>query len=554
MTHSIWRRQAADGEGSELRHVPAANKLAGRAARTCFLCALLSSAVLAGVVGVLVAGICKGTGGQFAYPLDDTYIHMAIAKNLAFHGVWGVTEHEFTASSSSAIWPLMLAGLFRCFGLREWFPLALNLLCAFGVCLFVGSEMLLKGARWWRVLALQMALIFLIPLAVIVTGGMEHSLHILLSLVFLVRSAEELLLPDKRWGYWLPLVTALMVGARFEGMFFVLTVALLFVVKGHITRALALLAAGAVPVLLQGAISVTHGWYWLPNSLLAKSELTAGTQWGVLLPFSWSVVENLLSAPHLLVLAVLVLGAAILDVARNHTFWRPRPVTSAVVLSGLALHLRYAELGWLYRYEAYLIGALLLVLALPEPGSRQPLQGRSRVTAIVLSVLLALCTTPLLSRSKLAHENTVRAGILRYYGHVLPARFLAQSARGRPIVLNDLGAVAYYTPSKVLDLCMLGSLYPLQRFRTKGVFSRADCEQWARSENAACAFLNKAWGHELTLVPQSWLHAASMQVTVDGEQEMYDFYVMNGGDAADLRQALVRFMSNESSGSHVVVK
>jgi hypothetical protein len=32
----------------------------------------------------------RQTNGHFVYSLDDPYIHLAVAKNLARHGVWGV--------------------------------------------------------------------------------------------------------------------------------------------------------------------------------------------------------------------------------------------------------------------------------------------------------------------------------------------------------------------------------------------------------------------------------------------------------------------------------
>lgn len=32
------------------------------------------------------------TDNHYIYPLDDTFIHLAMAKNFALHDVWGVTR------------------------------------------------------------------------------------------------------------------------------------------------------------------------------------------------------------------------------------------------------------------------------------------------------------------------------------------------------------------------------------------------------------------------------------------------------------------------------
>src|SRR5207245_7354192 len=87
-------------------------------------------AVLAAALGVVVAWSLRHSGGQIVYALDDAYIHMAMARNLAEHGVFGVTRYGFTSSSSSPLWTLLLAGLFALLGPRDWLPLALNVLCA----------------------------------------------------------------------------------------------------------------------------------------------------------------------------------------------------------------------------------------------------------------------------------------------------------------------------------------------------------------------------------------------------------------------------------------
>jgi len=68
--------------------------------------------------------------GHLVYALDDPYIHMAIAKNFAQHGVWGVTRYEFSSSSSSLLWTVLLSAIYLIFGTNEIAPLVLNVIVA----------------------------------------------------------------------------------------------------------------------------------------------------------------------------------------------------------------------------------------------------------------------------------------------------------------------------------------------------------------------------------------------------------------------------------------
>src|SRR6266700_705744 len=81
-------------------------------------------ATLLGCIAHLFQASAYLTGGSIVYSLDDPYIHMAMARSFAEHGVWGITPHGFTSSTSSPIWTLIIAVAFRFFGVHDWIPLA----------------------------------------------------------------------------------------------------------------------------------------------------------------------------------------------------------------------------------------------------------------------------------------------------------------------------------------------------------------------------------------------------------------------------------------------
>lgn len=124
---------------------------------------------------------------HFVYPLDDTYIHMAIAKNFALHGVWGVTRFGFTSSSSSVLFDLLIAGIYLFTGPRVWASLAISL-TGWALAVATANSMLPVDRRL-RLCAL-IALVLFTPLFCTAATGMEHTLHILLTLAFAWRAAR----------------------------------------------------------------------------------------------------------------------------------------------------------------------------------------------------------------------------------------------------------------------------------------------------------------------------------------------------------------------------
>ena len=138
---------------------------------------------LASEAAMLLA-ILQISHGHLVYPLDDTYIGMAMAKNLAQHGVYGMTKYGFTSSSSSPLFVLAMAACYAVVGVREWVPLVLSISCA-AAALLVADRIF---RRWLPDDGRFIALVCLSALAPLPTTGvlgMEHTLHIFLALLFI---------------------------------------------------------------------------------------------------------------------------------------------------------------------------------------------------------------------------------------------------------------------------------------------------------------------------------------------------------------------------------
>ena len=94
---------------------------------------------------LLAQGAAK-TDGLFIYPLDDSYIHMAISRHFVQDGAWSVhAGSAFTSTTSSPLWTLLLAIAYAIFGVSDWTPLLLNLL--FGSAALCLAAWLLRKTR-----------------------------------------------------------------------------------------------------------------------------------------------------------------------------------------------------------------------------------------------------------------------------------------------------------------------------------------------------------------------------------------------------------------------
>jgi len=221
---------------------------------------------------VLYVAILEMNSGRMIYTIDDVYIHLAISRNLNEFSVFGVTRYEFSSSSSSPFWNLIISAGFLLVGVNDMLPLALNAILSSIAVVTVYVLLKESGTSPRCITGVLLSFVFFTSLPGLVFTGMEHILHIILSLIFVVLSSR-ILSGDVRFGresFFLFIVTPFVSAIRFETIFIAIPVVLLFLMKRDWTHALIVLGMTAVPWVAYGIVSVQNGWLLLPNSLIVK--------------------------------------------------------------------------------------------------------------------------------------------------------------------------------------------------------------------------------------------------------------------------------------------
>ena len=226
------------------------------------------------LIGCLVFSV-RQNQEHLIYALDDPYIHMAIAKNFAQHGIWGITRFEFSSSSSSLLWVILLSLVYFLFGINELAPFILNVV--FAVAIFVLSYMLFRRyrIRSFIIFVGLTAMMFLTSLFSLIFCGQEHTLHLLITIAFVYLSAEIISkekINNQEYSLLL-ILSPLLTMSRYEGIFLLFVVSFLFIVKKKLLHALFLGGFGFLPIVIFGLLSVSKGWYFLPNSVLLKGNM-----------------------------------------------------------------------------------------------------------------------------------------------------------------------------------------------------------------------------------------------------------------------------------------
>jgi hypothetical protein len=474
---------------------------------------LIVLAVLWIVIVILLIQIISRNEATFSYALDDAYIHLAMAKHLVQNAVWGISPYEFSASTSSPGWTLLLAGLFAISGQAEIWPLILNLVLA-TLLLVIADRVLQRSihSALFRGLAL-LFILFITPLPTLVFSGMEHVLHLVLSAALFGRLYwyEFVVAPNRRLrvSFQLWLIVAVAMAVRYETVFLVGPLIMYYIWRRDWVLALGMAVAVIIGPIIVGIIQVAHGWYFLPNSLLAKG-ISAGLSGNVVQSLLSHFILMILRSAALFMMMLLVVAWLLVRPPYGSRRRDPRVGWGAAFIVAGFLQYGVAQVGWLYRYEAYLLifGSLMI---LAGNYGRDVLtwlhddQGRWKQVAVIFMSGLAVVTTIVFGyRAYHALGDITTATEQIYNEYFQMARFLRLYYPAETVVINDLGAIGFYTAVRPVDLFALGNRESLAAQLT-GTFDTAFIDRWTHEEGARLALIHDQYYTGTTQLPAQWV-------------------------------------------------
>jgi len=404
---------------------------------------------------------------NFSYCLDDTYIHMGIAKNLVKFNNWGSSIQGFESSTSSPIWTLIIAIFFFIFGINDFIPLIINFILGIALIISIAHFLRVKfNFKEFESYIYSLLIFLFIPGFVMIFIGMEHLLHIFLTLWF-TYFFLDVYFENKNHNLFY-LLTLLMGAIRYESLFLLIPINLLFLHKRNFKQIIIFSFLIILPIIIYGLISISNGSDFLPNSILVKGF--DGTFNKILNNLFILFHLNSISLPFLLPLLYLV---------RNYEN-KKISILLFIISFLLILQIFFASIGWFMRYEAWFLTLFLLTLIILY---KQLKKDKQQIYILIILFLFGL-------RFILGFSNILLVHYQIFHLNVNSGLFLREYYNNKTIVIHDLGGPSYYADVNLIDLNGLATK-EIQRERRNNNVSREFIIELTENADVAIVFKNE---------------------------------------------------------------
>jgi len=402
--------------------------------------------------------------GAWGFPLDDSWIHLHFARNLAEGRGFVYNPGRWVAGSTAPLWTLLLAAGDAVAGASVTTAKALGVACAVAASLVTRRAALAWGADPVAAGVAGVALLWMGPVAWGALSGMEVTLAALLVAGALLAHARDRLFATVLLG-------ALAVAARPEAA---LLLPLLALARPLTLRRVA--AFVVIPALvIAPVVAFSYATVGAPYPATAAAKVEGGLLgWlgGIREPLAltlavrpWAFLREWagwLWRTHALLPLALVPAVAVV--------WRRHGRALGVVALALGLHPLGMALLAPYRgpgfqegrYSIHLLPLAVVVLASALAGAAP----RWRRAALLVWLVLALATlAPAAERYAWGVQN-IEAMQVR-----LGRWVAANTPPGARLAVNDIGAIAWVSRREIIDLMGLVTpeILPYRRRGEEGI-------------------------------------------------------------------------------------
>lgn len=471
---------------------------------------------------VLVYGINNyfQTESFFSYILDDAYIHLAIAKNFALYGNWGITKYVFSSTSSSPLFTLILSALISVFGDYHLIPFWFNLLLFVFIIVFLGKHFSRYFSSQKLVIFSILFALFSSVLYVQIFSGMEHILQVLVLVVniFYFQKWIDSNYHDEDSRFWFFFTITIMGLIRFESMFYLTAVIFVFLLLKKFKKSAAVLLVGFLPIVAFCFYNYQNTGYLFPFSVVVK-----GSQFSFQDDFSEQlyrfVFNNFLLNRAFYKIGffplVIFLAFFIKDFKLKGIRYALENNLAALVISiTMVFHTFFADLKGFFRYESYLmVGfAMTLLPRLVDYIKDNFFQKLKKLDVVCWSSIFIILIT--IYKIGFSHIMLWYGGKNIYEQQIQSAKFLEKYYPNSKIVANDIGAICYFTEIQLFDIVGLGSQVTVpynENNRPRDLEFGDFVKNYTAKNNYEVAIIYDNWLKPY--IPSTWKKVAKLQIT-----------------------------------------
>jgi hypothetical protein len=353
---------------------------------------------------------------------------------------------------------------------------------------------------------------------------------------------------------------------RYEGLFLIAVVCLILLYHRRLGLAIRLGFISVLPLVVFGVYSVVKGSYFLPNSVLLKSEGAPLSISGMLHYFNNLLVDKLtvvktdslpVGSPRPGISLLATQRLLIILPLSFVVFWRYIREKAAygyilgILLAVTVIHLCFAATGWLYRYEAYLIFCSMgIVLLLAWQYGREVFRERGVVVRWMMGVVVFAAFFPLVLRSAAAFSRTGDACVNIYQQQYQMGQFLRTYYDSSANAVNDIGAVSFSTRGANVDLWGLGNIQ-VARSRKSGRWNPGFLDSLCRAQHVGTAVFYEKWFNDSMRLRWTKVATWRIQNNVICGDDSVSFFSIRAADAPVLKGHLEDFEKQLPAGVEV---